>query len=124
MSVEETDGPRSVIYQDLIDSALESEEPVTDIDEISDHRTVYRAAQEVDGTVWRADIDTVDEREEYDSKPSVSFARCHPDSDVRTMRKWSSLATGRLSGPQKLHDWEALFTVFNAALGVYNREVQ
>ena len=110
------------LYQDLIDEAQESEEPVTVVSEVSDHRHVYRAAYEVDGTVWRADIDTVDEREKFDSTPSVKFARCYPDSDADIMREWSSLATGRLSGPQKLPAWESLFVVFNAVLGLYTRE--
>lgn len=115
------EGSTAVIHQDLIEKARDAEQPVTEvIDEKYAHRTIYRAAQFRDGVVWRADIDTVDDREEFDSTPSVKFSKCCPDSDVKVLRDWSPLATGRLSGPQDLPAWEALFTVFNAVLHEYN----
>ncbi len=111
-----------IYEEELVYDAVESDEPVTKISRTSDHRTLYHAFHEVDGTCWRATIDTLDEREEYDSTPRVKFSRCSPDADLAMLREWTDLATGRLSGPQTLPEWESLFTVFNVALGLYHQD--
>lgn len=109
-----------VYVEHLVERAKEAEEPVTEISREMDTRPLYHAVQEHDGTAWRVTIDTGDIRPEYDSTPHVTFARCFPDAEWEAMREWSSLATGRLSGPQSLPAWESLFTVFNAALRLYH----
>jgi hypothetical protein len=117
------DGFREPVYKrDLLEDAKDAEEPVTEV-EVSDsgRTTRVHAIQECDGVAYRAQI-TVDEKGE--SPPSIQFGRTYWDSDAKVMREWLSLATGRLSGPQNLPAWESLFTVFNAALGAFNREVR
>lgn len=112
-----------MLYPELVDRAMRSQEPVTEVREIGEYRRTYTAVQydPKTETVWRAYIDA-DHHPDYESSPSVHFSKCHPTSSAKIMQKWTSLATGRLSGPQGLSAWESLFTVFNAALGVYNRE--
>ena len=113
------------VYQaDLIERALVAEEPVTKVDRTYDHHTLYHAIQEVGGVCWRCTLDTVDEREEYESSISVQFAKCWPKSDSKAFRQWSSMATGRLSGPQSLSSWERLFTAFNAVATLYHDDVE
>lgn len=108
-----------VVHEDLIDRAKATETPVA-VTEDKRHRVICRAAQEADGVVWLAKIE---HSERADGAPSVGFQRCHIGADHNSLRKWSSVATGRLSGPQRLPAWERLFTVFSAALHEYNREV-
>lgn len=113
-----------MIYAEFVDRAMRSQEPVTETREVGKYRRIYSAAQydpdrEV---VWRADIDA-DHHPEWDTDPSVSFSKCYPNSTVSVMQDWSSLATGRLTGPQDLDSWNALFTVFYAALDHYHSEV-
>ena len=106
---------------ELVEKAMAAQEPVSEVEWSDDERTLrVFAIQEVDGTAWFASI------EDYlpgDGSPSVDFKSCYPHSEHRTFRKWTSLATGRLTGPQKLPDWESIFTVFNVALSAYTREV-
>lgn len=112
---------RPVYKRELLEEAKESQEPVTEVDVSDTGRTTrVHAIQEYDGVAYRAQI-TV--HKGSDSPPGVQFGKCYWDSDVGVMRDWTSLATGRLSGPQDLPSWESLFTVFNSALGLYNREV-
>lgn len=112
---------REPIYKrDLLEKAKDAQEPVTEV-EVSDkgRTTRIHAIQEYDGVAWRV---LIRQFSESDDPPSVSFCKSYHDSDVKVMRDWSSLATGRLNGPQDLPSWESLFTVFNAALHEYNRE--
>lgn len=111
-----------IYKRDLLEKAKEAQEPVTEIDVSDKGRTTrVHAIQEYDGVAWRAMIRYHDHS---DDPPSVKFAKSYHDSEAKAHREWWSLATGRLSGPQDLPSWESLFTVFNAALGVYNREVR
>lgn len=112
-----------MLYPEFVDRAMRSQEPVTEIREVGEHRSIYSAAQYDSGTgvVWRADIDA-DHHPDYEHEPTVKFSKCHPTSSAEIMQKWSALATGRLGGPQQLGAWESLFTVFNAALELFNRE--
>jgi hypothetical protein len=112
-----------MLYPEFVDRAMRSQEPVTEIRKVGEYRRIYSAAQYDPNTetVWRADIDA-DHHPDYDSNPSVQFSRCYPVSDSEIRQQWTRLATGRLSGPQKLGAWESLFTVFNIALSFYNRE--
>jgi len=114
--------PEPIYKRELLEKAKEVQEPVTEIEVSDDGRTTrVHAIQEFDGVAWRA---LIRHYEPSDGQPSVSFAKSYHDSDAKVMRDWSSLATGRLSGPQDLPSWESLFTVFNAALGKFNREVR
>ena len=112
-----------MLYPEFVDRAMRSQEPVTEIREVGEHRRIYSAAQyDPDNeTIWRADIDA-DHHPDYDSTPSVTFAKSYPTSDAQALQEWTVLATERLGGPQKLGPWESLLTVFNAALGVYREE--
>lgn len=114
-----------MLYPEFVERAMNSQEPVTRIDECGEYRTRYESAQydPNEEIVWRCSI-TYDSHPENDSEPSVEFNRAMPKAEVNTLQKWSSVATGRLSGPQKLGSWESMFTVFNAALGLFNREVR
>lgn len=116
-------GRLQMLYPEFVDRAMRSQEPVTEIREVGEHRRIYSAAQydRDSEAVWRADIDAV-HHPDYDATPSVGFAKSYPTSDTRVLQKWTPLATGRLGGPQKLGPWESLFTVFNAALSVYHEE--
>lgn len=107
-----------VYREDLVEHALAREETVLDVDWVGDTRCLYHAVQERDYTVWRATLD-VDYYPDSDTTPSVKFARCHPHSDADVMQKWTSLATGRLSGPQDLKPWRRMFAVFEAAVECY-----
>lgn len=108
--------------RELLERAKGTEEPVTEVDWNDSGRAVrVHAIQEYDGTAYRAQItDYV----KFESSPSVKFAKSYWNADVGTLQDWTPLATGSLSGPQDLSSWESLFTVFNSALGVYNREVR
>lgn len=109
------------LYQrELLEKAKGAQEPVTNVEDDGDTIRVH-AIQEYDGTAWRAMIRAY---RPSDSPPSVSFAESHWEADHKTMREWSALATGRLSGPQRLPRWESLFTVFNSALGEYKRLIE
>jgi len=112
-----------MLYPGFVNQAMRSQEPVTDIREVGDYRRIYSAAQydPDSGAVWRADIDA-DHHGEYDTTPTVSFAKSFLESNAESMQTWTEIATGRLGGPQKLEPWESLFTVFNAALDLYQRE--
>lgn len=114
-----------MLYAEIVDRAMRSQEPVTEIREVGEHRRIYSAVQydPDDEVAWRSDIDA-DLHPDYDTTPSVKFSKCHPTASSETLQQWTSLATGRLSGPQDLPHWESLFTVFNVALGLYNREVR
>ena len=114
-----------MLYPEFVDRAMRAQEPVTRTKEIGEHRTTYEAAMYFPDSevVWRCYIDA-DEHPDYDSKPSVHFSKCYPNSSASVMQNWTSMATGRLGGPQKLVPWEQMFTVFNAALGLYNRSLQ
>lgn len=114
-----------MLYPEFVDRAMRSQEPVREIRESGEHRRIYSAAQYDPSSevVWRADI-SADHHPDYETTPSVKFSKCYPTSSAEGMQKWTALATGRLSGPQDLEPWESLFTVFNAALGLYNREVR
>lgn len=106
----------------LVEKAIESQEPVSDFEWRRDGEELrIDAVQEFDGTAWRASIEY---REWSDGSPSVSFSKCQPQADHEHFRGWTAMATGRLSGPQNLPAWESLFTVFNAALHEFNREVR
>jgi len=113
---------RPTYKRDLLEKAKDAQEPVTEV-EVNDSGSTTRvhAIQEYDGTAYRV---MIKQYHGSDSPPDVEFARSRWDSDARVMRDWSPLATGRLGGPQDLPSWESLFTVFNAALGVYNREIR
>lgn len=115
----------AMLYPEFVGRAMRSQEPVTEIREVGEHRRIYSAAQYDPETeiVWRVDIDA-DYHPESDRSPRVKFSKCRPTSGHEHFQKWSALATGRLNGPQNLADWEALFTVFNAALGLFDREVR
>jgi hypothetical protein len=106
-----------VYCRHLVEMATGAQEPVTEVDDTGS-RVHYRAVQERDGKVWFVEITDG----EYYDEPNVAFRRSVPDSEAEILRKWTSLATGRLSGPQQLPAWEAIFTVFNAALGLYQKE--
>ena len=110
-----------MIYADFVEHAMRSEEPVTETRSSGEDRTIYSAAQyDPDAEMcWRADI-AHDTRS--DGSPRVTFSKCRPTADHETLRDWSPLATGRLSGPQRLPAWEALFTVFNTVLAFYRQE--
>lgn len=112
-----------MLYAEIVDEAMRSQEPVTEVLDTGEHRVTYRAVQYDPNTetVWRADI-SADEHPDYDNEPRVKFAKCYPTSDLEMMQEWTSKATGSLSGPQKLGPWESMFTVFNEALGLYQRE--
>jgi len=112
----------SMLYPELVDRAMRSQGPVTEIRELGTHRRVYSAAQfDLESEiVWRANI--TDYGPEFDSAPNVTFSTCCPTASPEIMQEWTSIATGRLSGPQKLAPWESLFAVFNAALRCYNQE--
>lgn len=107
--------------QELVERALEAEEPVVRVDH-ADHSRTYHAAMQYENIVYRVTIDTIDDRDEYDSDPQVTFAKCYPDAELDVLRRWTNVATGRLYGPQHLEVWERLFTAFNAALGSYHDE--
>lgn len=100
-----------VICQDLIRDAQQSETAVTQIEERKS-TTIVRAAEERDGVVYRCNLDHDDRT---DSPASVRFAKCRPEHESEHFRDWSPLATGRLFGPQKLPEWDALLSVFCAA---------
>ena len=110
-----------MIYAEFVERAMQSEEPVTETRSSGGSRTIYSAAQYDPETMvcWRADI-AHDLR--TDGSPHVRFSKCRPTADHEILRDWSPLATGRLSGPQCLPAWEALFTVFSAALTFYHQE--
>lgn len=114
----------AMLYPELVDRAMRSQEPVADHEWIGDHRFIVRAAQfDPDTeTVWRANID-VDTHPEYDTPPSVGFSKCYPLATEDWLQTWTALATGRLSGPQKLPAWETMFVVFNAALTEYHAAI-
>lgn len=114
----------TMLYPAFVDAAMRSEEPVTWEYHFTENRVIYKAAQyDPDAeVVWRADIED-NRNPEYESTPSVSFHKCYPTSRAEIMQSWSPLATGRLSGPKELPAWEALFTVFNAALQAYHGEI-
>lgn len=112
-----------MLYAEIVDRAMRSEEPLTEIREFGDDGRIYSAVNydPEDEVAWRADIDA-DHNPDYDSIPSVKFSKCRPTADSEALQQWTPLATGALGGPQELPDWEALFTVFNEALDLYNRE--
>lgn len=116
------DGFNEPVYKrDLLEEAKDAQEPVTEIETTDDGLTTrVHAIQEYDGTAYRA---MIKHYERSDGPPRVQFAKTRWNSDAKVMRDWSDMATGRLSGPQDLPSWESLFTVFNAALGEFNREV-
>jgi hypothetical protein len=119
---EQSTRTRPTYKRELLEEAKNTKIPVTEVNvSKSGHKTRVHALQDYDGEAYRAQI-THDERS--DSPPKVQFEKCYWDSDVAVMQDWSSLATGRLSGPQDLPSWESLLTVFNAALRVYNRQVR
>lgn len=113
-----------MLYPELVDRAMRSEEPITDIKWDADHRTVYTALQydPAEQVVWRADIDTIDDRDQYDSIPQVNFSKCYPTASEDWMQGWTDIATGRLNGPHSVSAWSSLFTVFNAAHRFYLKE--
>jgi hypothetical protein len=114
---------REPIYKrELLEEAKDAQEPVTKV-EVSDkgRTTRVHAIQEYDGVAWRV---MIRHYSESDDPQSVSFSKSYHDSDVKVMRDWSGMATGRLSGPQDLPSWESMFTVFNAAMHEFNREVR
>jgi len=112
-----------MIYPEFVDQAMRSQEPVTRVRESGERRRIYEAAQydAEHEIVWRCDI-SADHYSDYETTPRVHFNKCYPTASNKYMQKWSSLATGRLSGPQRLQPWESLFVVFNAALGLYKSE--
>lgn len=112
--------PTDVAHRNLANRAIASTHPVT---AVADHDTytVYRAAVERDGTVFRADIDTMDDRAEFDSTPRVSFHTLRHRDDAGKLSGWHSVATGHLSGPQELPQWRGLTTAFEAALERYGQ---
>jgi hypothetical protein len=115
-------GTRPTYKRELLEEAKNAKAPVTEIDvSESGHTTHVHAIHECEGVAYRAQI-THDEHSE--SPPNVQFGKSYYYSDVPVMQDWSSIATGSLPGPQKLPSWESLFTVFNAALSVYNRQVR
>jgi hypothetical protein len=119
---EQSTRTRPTYKRELLEEAKDATIPVTEVNvSKSGHTTRVHAIQESDGGAYRAQI-THDERS--DSPPRVQFEKCYWDSDVAVMQDWSSLATGSLPGPQDLPSWESMFTVFNAALRVYNRQVR
>ena len=110
-----------MIYSGFVERAMNSHDPVTEIRSLGDTRKVYSAAYYDQGTetCWRADIDH-DPR--WDGGAGVSFSRCSPTADHGTLRDWSPLATGSLSGPQKLPAWRRMFTVFDAVREFFDEE--
>ena len=110
-----------MIYAEFVERAMNADGPVTEIRPVGDTRAVYSAAQYDDETetCWRADIDH-DAR--WDGGANVKFARCNPLADHEFVRDWTPLATGSLSGPQKLAAWQSLFAVFDAAVEFFNEE--
>jgi hypothetical protein len=119
---EQSTQTRPTYKRELLEEAKDAKTPVTEVNvSQSGHTTRIHAIQEYDGDAYRAQI-THDERS--DSPPNVQFGKSYSDSDVPVMQDWSSLATGSLPGPRDLQSWKSLFTVFNAALSVYNRQVR
>lgn len=111
----------TMIHAEFVDRAMRSREPVTEIREVGSERRVYSAAYyDPSGECcWRADID---HDPAWDSGPSVTFAKCWPTAEHESVQDWSPLATGRLSGPQKLPAWRALFEVFEAVVEFFDEE--
>lgn len=113
--------PRPTYKRELLEEAKDADGPITEVDWSDSKRRVnVNAIWAHDGVAYRVEITA---HPEFDSDPQVSFARSHYDSDAGVMRDWSSLATGRLSGPQDLASWSALFTVFKHAQAEFNLEV-
>lgn len=107
---------------DLLAEAIEADgEIVTAVDDSATWTVHYRAMQRRAPRVWFAFI-TEDTYPESDADPGVSFRWCVPDSDAAIMRKWTSAATGRLTGPQRKREWDALFAVYEAARDLYEAD--
>lgn len=115
----------SVLHEGLIERASnpENQEPVTESEPFGDHATIFRAVLWEGSRVYRCDIQTADGRFP-ESEASVRFYWCYPNADHEKLREWTSVATGRLHGPQNLKSWEPLFTCFNAALGEYYDNIE
>lgn len=107
-------------YPELVEEAIQIDGPVTQVSQSGRDRTIYRAVQydQATQTAWMCyiDVDTYPERE---SSPTIHFSRCHPRGKTQSLREWTSVATGRLSGPQTLTPWKQLFAVFTAAHQLY-----
>jgi len=121
-TAEEIGRQRPSYMRELLEEAKEVQEPVTEIEWTDEDRTVrVHAIQEHDGVAHRV---LIKDHRRFDDGPTVSFAVSRWDSKLGVLRDWSKQATGRLGGPKALGAWERYFTVFNAALGVFNREVR
>lgn len=106
-----------MLHAALVAQAMQTEGPVTETRRVGEDRFIYSAVWYDDETCWRCDIEIDTVHEGF--APTVAFLKCHPTASHDTLQEWSPLATGRLSGPQKLDAWRALFVVFDAALEYY-----
>jgi len=115
----------SMLYPELVDRAMRSQEPVTEQVKSGDYRLIYRAVNynSESETAYMCYLD-VDTHPDYDNEPSVHFSECNPTSDHDIMQEWSSKATGSLSGPQKFGRWLEYFTVFKAAAEFYRNDIE
>lgn len=117
-----TERSRPTYKRELLEEAKDADGPVTDVDwPKSGRRVNVNSIWAHDGDAYRVEITA---HPEYESEPNVTFAHSSYDSDVGVLRDWSSLATGRLTGPQDLASWSALFTVFKHAQATFNLEVR
>jgi hypothetical protein len=114
--------PEPIHKRDLLEAAKSVAEPVTEVEVIHNGSSTHiHAIQECDGVAWMV---MIRHHSEFDDPASVSFAKSYHNSKSKQLRRWSDMATGALSGPKDLPSWESIFTVFNAALGQFNREVR
>ncbi|AFH22160.1 hypothetical protein OSG_eHP18_00015 [environmental Halophage eHP-18] len=114
----------SMLYPELVDEAMRSDEPITEKSESGEWRLIYRAVNYNPNTetAYMCYLD-VDTHPDYEHEPSVHFLECHPTANHDIMQEWSSKATGALSGPQKLDRWLEYFAVFKAATQRYQEDL-
>jgi len=106
----------SMLYPDLVDEAMRSDEPVTQKDQSGDTRLIYRAVNydPENETAYMCYLQA-DTHPDYNTTPSVHFMECSPTADFDTLQEWTAKATGRLNGPQDFDTWLEYFAVFQAA---------
>jgi len=107
-----------ILHPELISRASQSSGVITDVTEKGTAQIV-RAVLDAGNRFYRCDIRWANS---HSDDPRVSFKKCHPYSDAKVTRKWTSIATGRMSGPQEMEQWTHLMTVFDAARNRYQLE--